>query len=126
MEKWIHWLDPQRSAECEGTEREPPVGPVVMEAKEVWREFADNQVAAELRFAGASFALTGTVDHVDRDERGRIRVHLAVDTYHTLRVRFPEEARDEIIRLRRGDRVSCPVRVLDVDSGLVELGAVGR
>ncbi len=124
MKKWIRWLDIERAMVCAdggALHREPPR---LLEAREVWRQFRDNQVAAELYFGEASFCVTGHIDHVDRDERGRIRVHFRVNPYETLRVIFPEEALRQLTEILRGDEVTCRVRVAEVDSGVVLLEAV--
>jgi len=93
------------------------------DAREIWRRFRENQVEAEGCF-NSTFFVDGTIDHVDRDERGRIRVHFKIDAWHTLRVLFPEAARDNVRRLRPGDQVSCCACIGEVDSGYVVLQAV--
>jgi hypothetical protein len=99
-------------------------GRQVVWARALWRRFKDNQVAAELRHGESVFELEGTIDHVDRDARGRIRVHFQVDRYETLRMLLPEAAREEARVLRPGDLVRCLGRVAEVDCGVVELEAV--
>lgn len=132
--KWIWKLETDTTPEAD----EVPLSPLaralralrsctghkVVWARVLWRWFRDNQVAAEQRFGESVFELEGTIDHVDRDARGRIRVHFQVDRYETLRMLFPEAARGEVAVLRPGDLVRCLGRVADVDCGVVDLKAV--
>ena len=95
------------------------VEPVAVDAKTLSRAYRANQVAAEGRYRGRVLELRGLVDHVDRDTRGRIRIHLLVSDYHTMHALCPEEARAEVAELLPGDQVKVLARVAGVDTGYV-------
>ena len=94
-------------------------GRVRVDAVTLWTAFRENQVEAERRFGDITFDLEGVVNRVDRDQRGRIRVHFKVSDYYTLHALYPETARDQVAELRPGDQVSLAARVVDTDSGYV-------
>ena len=84
---------------------------MALTAKDLWRAFHDNQVAAEIAFSNRPLLVTGDVDHVDRDYKGRIRVHLKVDLFHSVRVFFPERRRGEVINLQPGKSIVVPSKI---------------
>jgi len=99
----------------------PPVEPLTLTAKDLWQAFLDNQVAAEVTYGKRPLLVSGEVDHVDRDHKDRIRVHLKITTFHALVVLFPKEATDAVVGLRPGQAVRMLLRVAGVDSGHVVL-----
>ncbi|MFH1466565.1 MAG: hypothetical protein ABIO70_19425 [Pseudomonadota bacterium] len=128
---WFNWLrrDPTTptapAAVAESRPDEPPQGEqnpggeLRVDAATLWRDYYDNQVAAEARYQDHPLVVEGEVDHIDRDHRGRIRVHFKIDTYNTLKALYPEAARAEVAELRPGSRVSFAARVASVDTGYV-------
>lgn len=96
-----------------------------LDAVALWSAFRENQVAAEARYQGRDLDLEGVVDRVDRDHRGRIRVHFKVSDYYTLQAIYPETARAEVAELRPGAKVRFAARVAGVDTGYVVVEAVG-
>lgn len=81
-------------------------------------------MAAEARYLNRALELDGQVDRVDRDHRGRIRVHFQVNPYCTLQALYPEAARDEVAGLKPGDQVRLRARVDNVDTGYVVVATV--
>ena len=101
----------------------PALDPVTVTAKDLWRAFHDNQVAAELAYGKRLLTVTGEVSNVDRDHKDRIRVYLKVSDYYALQAFFPEEARDMVAALRPSQAVRLLARIRSVDSGTATLEA---
>lgn len=139
---WFNWL--RRDPTTPTTDNEQPTevgespeidtvmgadpaepGPLRVDAVALWTAYRHNQVAAEDRYRDQLLELEGEVDRVDRDHRGRIRVHFKVNTFNTLQALYPEAARDDVARLKPGEKVCVPARVDNVDTGYVVVAAEG-
>lgn len=53
-----------------------PDGSVTVGAVPLWREYHENEVAADTRYKGKSLRVTGTLVNVERDADGRPVLHL--------------------------------------------------
>lgn len=117
--------DSEALATDEGDPAAEPAEPALLrlDAVALWTAFRENQVAAEARYIGRPLELAGEVDRVDRDHRGRIRVHFKVNTFNTLQALYPEVARAQVARLKPGDKVRFHARVDNLDTGYVVVAA---
>ncbi|MFH1465630.1 MAG: hypothetical protein ABIO70_14685 [Pseudomonadota bacterium] len=118
--------EPQTEAEQAAAEQTPPPdtvadtpNPIRVDAVALWTAYRENQVAAEDHYGNRTLELEGEVNRVDRDHRGRIRVHFKVSDYYTLQALYAETARATVAEMRPGARVCFAARVVGADSGYV-------
>ena len=89
---------------------------VSIEAKQLAREFADNEVRADHLYAGKTMSISGTVETVETIDGNISLIFQTGGLNKSLSCRFSSANTDELAQIRRGQDVTATGVVLGLDS----------
>lgn len=93
---------PIRTAQVQADE---PAQDNAISAVDLFRQFADQEIAAEQNFSGKEMRITGVISRVGRDIANKPYVALETGRMFAVWCRFGDDQLDALARLRTGDRV---------------------
>lgn len=100
----------QQAQEQQGQENQPEQIQVAgdIKAEEIAAAYEKNEKAADQKYKGKYFRITGTVDELDKDAKNRPQIHLKwSDPFNRPQLIFSKDLASEVAKYKKGQKVTA-------------------